>query len=97
MVKVPGYGYVTIIARVEETASSNGTWWDKRIQGELLKLGIRVSKGKVKKYMQRARARSTGLYGTGVQQRRYRQRTASVDWNGQELRECGLRQARGGG
>jgi hypothetical protein len=38
MVKVPGYGYVTIIARVEETASSNGTWWDKRIQGELLKL-----------------------------------------------------------
>jgi putative transposase len=30
-------------------------WRAKRIQGELLKLGIKVSKGTVKKYLKRAR------------------------------------------
>ncbi len=36
-------------------AIHNRTWRAKRIQGELLKLGIKVSKETVKKYMRRAR------------------------------------------
>jgi hypothetical protein len=40
---------------IEEMAVNNRTWRTKRIQGELLKLGIRVSKETVKKYMRRAR------------------------------------------
>lgn len=43
------------IALIEEMAINNRTWRTKRIQGELLKLGIRVSKGTVKKSMRRAR------------------------------------------
>jgi len=43
------------IALIEEMAVDNRTWRAKRIQGELLKLGIKVSKGTVKKYMRRAR------------------------------------------
>jgi hypothetical protein len=38
-------------------ASHNRTWRAKRIQGELLKLGIKVSKETVKKYMRRAKKR----------------------------------------
>jgi putative transposase len=44
-----------IIALIEEMALNNRTWRAKRIQGELLKLGIRVNKETVKKYMRRAR------------------------------------------
>jgi hypothetical protein len=40
---------------IEEMALNNRTWRAKRIQGELLKLGIRVSTETVKKYMRRAR------------------------------------------
>jgi len=36
-------------------AINNRTWRAKRIQGELLKLGIQINKGTVKKYMRRAR------------------------------------------
>jgi putative transposase len=43
------------IALIEEMAMSNRTWRTKRIQGELLKLGIKINKGTVKKYMRRAR------------------------------------------
>jgi putative transposase len=43
------------IALIEEMAIHNRTWRAKRIQGELLKLGIKVSKETVKKYMRRAR------------------------------------------
>jgi hypothetical protein len=43
------------IALIENMAVNNRTWWAKRIQGELLKLGIKVSKETVKKYMRRAR------------------------------------------
>jgi len=43
------------IALIEEMAIHNRTWRAKRIQGELLKLGIRISRGTVKKYMRRAR------------------------------------------
>jgi putative transposase len=43
------------IALIEEMAINDRTWRTKRIQGELLKLGIKVSKGTVKKYMRRAR------------------------------------------
>ncbi|RPH74675.1 integrase [bacterium] len=43
------------IALIEEMAISNRTWRAKRIQGELLKLNIKVSKETVKKYMRRAR------------------------------------------
>jgi putative transposase len=43
------------VALIEEMAIQNRTRRAKRIQGELLKLGIRVSKESVKKYMRRAR------------------------------------------
>ncbi len=43
------------IALIEEMAINNRLRRAKRIQGELLKLGIRVNKGTVKKYMHRAR------------------------------------------
>lgn len=43
------------IALIEEMAINNRIWRAKRIQGELLKLGIKVSKETVKKYMRRAR------------------------------------------
>ena len=43
------------IALLEEMAISNRTWRTKRIQGELLKLGIKINRGTVKKYMRRAR------------------------------------------
>lgn len=44
-----------IIALIEETALHIRTWRAKRIQGELLKLGFRVNKETVKKYMRPAR------------------------------------------
>ncbi|MBN2472374.1 MAG: transposase [Anaerolineae bacterium] len=40
---------------IEDMAIANRTWYVKRIQGELRKLGIRVSRGVVRKYMRRAR------------------------------------------
>jgi putative transposase len=43
------------IALIEAMAIHNRTWRAKRIQGELLKLGIKVSKETIKKYMRRAR------------------------------------------
>jgi putative transposase len=43
------------IALIEEMAIHNRTWRAKRIQGELLKLGIKVSKETIKKYMRRVR------------------------------------------
>lgn len=43
------------IALIEEMATHNRTWRAKRIQGELLKLGITVSKETIRKYMRRAR------------------------------------------
>ena len=43
------------IALIEEMAINNRTWRAKRIQGELFKLGIKVNKETVKKYMRRAR------------------------------------------
>ena len=45
------------MALIEEMAINNRTWRAKRIQGELLKLGLKVSKDTVKKYMRRARKR----------------------------------------
>ena len=39
------------IALIEAMAVHNRTWRAKRIQGELLKLGIQVSKEAIKKYM----------------------------------------------
>jgi hypothetical protein len=43
------------IALIEEMAIHNRTWRAKRIQGELLKLGIKVSKETIKRYRRRAR------------------------------------------
>jgi len=43
------------IAPIEAMAIHNRTWRAKRIQGELFKLGIKVSKETIKKYMRRAR------------------------------------------
>ncbi len=48
------------IALIEEMAISNRLWRANRIRGELLKLGIKVSKETIKKYMRRARK---GLLG----------------------------------
>jgi putative transposase len=44
-----------IIALIEEIAIHDRTWRAKRIRGELLKLGIKVSKETIKKYMRRTR------------------------------------------
>lgn len=44
-----------VIALIEEMAINNRTWYVKRIQGELRKLGITVSRGVVRKHMRRAR------------------------------------------
>lgn len=44
-----------VIALIEEMAIANRTWYVKRIQGELRKLGIKISRGVVRKYMRRAR------------------------------------------
>ncbi len=46
---------VETIALIEEMAIHNRTWQAKRIQGELLKLGIKVSKETIRKYIRRAR------------------------------------------
>ena len=43
------------VALIEEMAIRNRLWRAKRIQGELLKLGIKVNKDTVQKYMRRAR------------------------------------------
>jgi putative transposase len=43
------------IAFIKEIAIHNGTWRAKRIQGELLKLGIKVSKETIRKYVRQAR------------------------------------------
>ena len=42
-------------ALIEEMAIKNQTWRAKRIQGELLKLGFKVSRDTVRKYMRQAR------------------------------------------
>jgi putative transposase len=44
-----------VIALIEEMAINNRTWRAGRIKGELLKLGIKIDKNTVKKYMARAR------------------------------------------
>jgi len=43
------------VALIEEMAIFNRLRWAKRIQGEPLKLGIKVNKDTIKKYMRRAR------------------------------------------
>ncbi len=43
------------IALIEEMAINNRTWRAERIQGVLLKLGLKVSRDTVKKYIRRAR------------------------------------------
>jgi transposase InsO family protein len=43
------------VALIQQMATANRLWGAKRIHGELLKLGIRVSKRTIKKYMLRAR------------------------------------------
>ena len=40
-----------LIALIRQMAASNCTWGSERIRGELLKLGIRVSKRTIQKYM----------------------------------------------
>ncbi len=43
------------VALIEEMAVNNRLWRANRIRGELLKLGIKVSKETVEKYMRKAR------------------------------------------
>jgi len=43
------------VALIVEMARDNRLWGAERIRGELLKLGIRVSKGTIQKYMRRGR------------------------------------------
>ena len=49
-----------IIALLKRMAIENRTWRAKRIQGELLKLGIDVAKSTMQRYMSRFRTRPTG-------------------------------------
>lgn len=48
------------IALVKQMATENRLWGAERIRGELLKLGIRVSKRTVQKYMRGARPTTSG-------------------------------------
>jgi hypothetical protein len=48
-----------LIALIQQMAASNCTWGSERIRGELLKLGIRVSKRTIQKYMRGVRRRPT--------------------------------------
>lgn len=51
-------------AFIREMSIQNPRWGAERIRGELLKLGIRVSKRTVQKYMRRPRGRGDGQRGT---------------------------------
>jgi transposase InsO family protein len=53
--RIPG----ETIALIREMAADNRLWGAERIRGELLKLGIRVSKRTIQKYMRHARPRRT--------------------------------------
>ncbi len=44
-----------VIALIKQMAIANRRWGTKRIQGELLKLGIAVNRGTIRRYMQQAR------------------------------------------
>jgi hypothetical protein len=44
-----------IVALIRRMAEENHTWGAERIRGELLKLGLRVSKSTIQKYMQETR------------------------------------------
>ena len=48
---------VELIDLIQAMATANGLWGAERIRGELLKLGIRVSKRTVQKYMRSVRPR----------------------------------------
>ena len=48
---------VELIDLIQAMATTNGLWGAERIRGELLKLGIRVSKRTVQKYMRSVRPR----------------------------------------
>ena len=75
-----------IIALIEEMAINNRTWRVKRIQGELLKLGITVSRGAVRKYMRRVRNGVPPPKANAVcDDRRERQRLRFI---GSVRREC---------
>ena len=50
-----------LIALIRQMATSNVTWGAERIRGELLKLGIRVSKRTIQKYIRGARPRPPHL------------------------------------
>jgi putative transposase len=45
------------IALINRMAVENRRWGTKRIRGELLKLGLRVNRGTIRRYMQHARRR----------------------------------------
>ena len=44
-----------VVALIKQMAEENRTWGAKRIRGELLKLGLRVSKSAIQKYIQEVR------------------------------------------
>ena len=53
------------VALIQVMAHDNRLWGAERIRGELLKLGIRVSKRTIQKYMRRPRARASAqTWGT---------------------------------
>jgi transposase InsO family protein len=55
--KKPGRPPLTdeVVALIKQMAEENRTWGAKRIQGELLKLGLRVSKSAIQKYIKEIR------------------------------------------
>ena len=44
-----------VVALIKQMAEENRTWGAKRIQGELLKLGLGVSKSAIQKYIAQVR------------------------------------------
>ncbi len=49
-----------VIALIRQVANENATWGAERIRGELLKLGINVSKRTIQRHMQPTRPHGAG-------------------------------------
>ena len=48
-----------VVALIKQLAEENGTWGAERIRGELLKLGLRVSKSAIQRYIEEVRKTHT--------------------------------------
>ena len=55
-----------IVTLIKNMAQENHTWGAERIRGELLKLGIRVSKRTIQRYMPKKRKKSNQTWATFI-------------------------------